>query len=250
MDEPTIPEFLHGGYRESFIARMRIKFPDYLIQDSSCFIKNFVTGKIIRDDATFKDGMYNCLLANTDFTVDRFFSSHGSKQCYKHVTREMVKQSWLDYVQEFKQYYLKIYRLFDVRTENDKVRELEEEIKQIKERGEQRITELEKENQELKDLVYSSLDQIHDLKENKSYFAEELQIMKISFDDSLRELEDESLENLGQQIINILDKFNELNEHNKSLSSRVLDVECLLEINTINLKCLLEKKEIPNLIDF
>jgi predicted RNase H-like nuclease (RuvC/YqgF family) len=131
-----------------------------------------------------------------------------------------------------------------------RLQQLEEEIKQIKERGQQRITELEKENQELKDLVYNSLDQIHDLKENKSYFAEELQIMKISFDDSLRELEDESLENLGQQIINILDKFNELNEHNKSLSSRVLDVECLLEINTINLKCLLEKKEIPNLIDF
>ena len=89
-----------------------------------------------------------------------------------------------------------------------RLKQLEEEIKQIKERGQQRITELEKENQELKDLVYNSLDQIHDLKENKSYFAEELQIMKISFDDSLRELEEDSLDNLGEQIISLL-------EHNK-----------------------------------
>jgi hypothetical protein len=80
-----------------------------------------------------------------------------------------------------------------------------------------RITELEKENQKLKDLVHSSLEQIND--------------MKISFEYSLRELEEDSLDNLGEQIISLL-------EHNKSLSSRVLDIESLFET-----------KQVPNLIE-
>jgi len=112
-------------------------------------------------------------------------------------------------------------------------------VKENNEGFELRLKQLEKENQELKDLVYSSLDQINDLKENKSFLFQELQEikkenqeLKLSFDDSIRELEEDSLDNLGEQIISLL-------EHNKSLSSRVLDIECLLE-----------KKEIPNLIDF
>ena len=124
-----------------------------------------------------------------------------------------------------------------------KLQQLHQEIKHIKatviDVQQQKITELEQENQELKSLVYSSLDQISSLKENKSFLFEELELMKISFDGSLRELEEVSLDNLGQQIIVLLDKFNDLKEHNKCLSSRVLDIEYLFE-----------KKEIPDLIDF
>ena len=124
-----------------------------------------------------------------------------------------------------------------------KLQQLHEEIKNIKATvinvQQQKIMELEQENQELKSLVYSLLDQINSLKENKSFLFEELEVMKISFDDSLRELEEVSLDNLGQQIIVLLDKFNDLKEHNKCLSSRVLDIEYLFE-----------KKEIPDLIDF
>ena len=41
-------------------------------------------------------------------------------------------------------------------------------------------------------------------------------------------------------VYNLLDQFNELKEHNKSLSSRVFELESLLE----------KKEEVPNLIDF
>ena len=111
-------------------------------------------------------------------------------------------------------------------------------VKENNESFELRLQKLEKENQELKALVYSSLDQINSLKENNSFLSEELQIMKISFDDSLREFEEVSLDNLGEQIISLLDKFDDVKEHNKSLSSRVLDLESLFE-----------KNETPNLIN-
>jgi len=77
---------------------------------------------------------------------------------------------------------------------------------------EKKMLKSEQENQELKSLVYSLLDQVDDFKENKQFFLERVQ-----------ELENDQ---------------NELKEHNKSLSSRVFELESLLE-----------KKEVPNLID-
>ena len=222
MDDLTIPEFCAGGYRESFIVKMGFKFQGNISQCSNYFMKNYTTGKCVSDYMTFRNGMYNCLLENIEVMIDKTISMYpGSER--KNLNREEIKEMYLIYIEEFKNYYLKIYRLFN-----------EEELEDMK----HRTTELEKENQELKDLVYSSLDQINDLKENKSFLFQELQEikkenqeLKLSFDDSLHELEEGSLDNLGEQIISLL-------EHNKSLSSRVLDLESLFET-----------KQVPNLIE-
>ena len=58
------------------------------------------------------------------------------------------------------------------------------------------------------------------------------------FDLKLQELVTENQE-LKSLVYNSLDQINDMREHNKSLSSRIFELESLLE-----------KKEVPNLIDF
>jgi hypothetical protein len=90
---------------------------------------------------------------------------------------------------------------------------------------------LEKQKQELKAMVRSSLDQVHNLKVSHDYKLKEIEKRMLKF-----EQENQELKSL---VYSSLDQIDELKEHNKCLSSRVFELESLSE-----------KKEVPNLIDF
>jgi len=110
----------------------------------------------------------------------------------------------------------------------------EKVVKENTELFDLKLQELVTENQELKSLVFNSLDQINDMREHQKLFLKELEEDQ---SDRFLYIEKENQE-LKSLVYNSLDQINELKEHNKSLSSRIFELESLLE-----------KKEVPNLID-
>jgi hypothetical protein len=124
-----------------------------------------------------------------------------------------------------------------VELENFHTKALIELKKNFRKDQEHRFEIFEKENQELKQMVYSSLDQINDLKENKSFFIDKIKELE-NENEQFKTLYGESLFEMQESLSKFGKEFDNLKEHNKSLSSRIFDLESLLE-----------KKDVPNLID-
>jgi hypothetical protein len=147
MDEPTIPEFFIG-YEHAFLNKMGINLKyQHLSTAFPSPQPGFKEGTIFRE-------RYNYMIDSVKVMVDDWLSRHGNKDCLKHLTRDILNKLYLDYVEEYKEYYLKIYNIYCSFGP--------------------RISELESENQELKSIVYNLLDRIKQLENCEVKQTEEI----------------------------------------------------------------------------
>jgi hypothetical protein len=179
MDEPTIPEFFIG-YEHAFLNKMGINLKyQHLNKNFPSPQPGFKEGIIFRE-------RYNYMIDSIKVMVDEFLSRFAHKDCLKHLTRDILNKLYLDYVEEYKEYYLKIYNIYyafgpqilELNSEKLEVKgliyNLLDEISCLKESQTNRLMELEKENQELKSIVYNLLDQVSSIKENKPFLLDRI----------------------------------------------------------------------------
>ena len=173
MDEPTIPEFFIG-YEHVFLNKMGINLKyQHLNKNFPSPQPGFKEGTIFRE-------RYNYMIDSIKVMVDDFLSRFAHKDCLKHLTRDILNKLYLDYVEEYKEYYLKIYNIYCSFGP--------------------RISELESENKELKSIVYNLLDRIKDLEKGEVKHAEEEIVPDIQAQESVsRKPVQTSLDDLDEE---------------------------------------------------